>query len=246
MIKFVKIDDRTEFSIPVATLSFSHSAEAGAIHVSPQKYSFWDQTLMILASRQSDHDRKEHALTGSFDSLGLVSLLSGPILHGGVLFSSYFSITRKKFISGTLGVVPQSSVEWAPIKFAGANQSGLDARDDRSHAALWFAGSAFSSNDNASKIVSYVTAFEILMGKNVQNYLSRLYQKDKDLQKLVLEKTAALKNLRGDLVHKGRRVVLSAELERYAQAFILDAIRQNNNVTTEVFAAQSVAMAITR
>jgi hypothetical protein len=116
MIKLVKIDDKTEFSIPVATLSFSHDAEAGAIHVSPLKYSFWDQTLMILASRQSDHDRKEPALTGSFDSLGLVSLLSGSILHGGVLFSSYFCTTRKKFLSGTLGLVPQSSVDWVPIK----------------------------------------------------------------------------------------------------------------------------------
>ncbi|WP_027534188.1 hypothetical protein [Bradyrhizobium sp. WSM3983] len=244
MIKFVKIDKKIEFSIPVAILSFSHSAEAGAVHVSPLKYSFWDQTLMILASRQSDHDRKDSALTGSFDSLGLVSLLSGQILHGGCLLSSYFCITRKKFLSGTLGVVTQSSTDWAPLQFASANQDGLDARDDRTHAALWFAGSAFSSNDNASKIVSYITALEILMGKNLQNYLSPLYRKDKELQKLALEKLTALKSLRGDLVHKGRRVVLSAELERYAQAFILDAIRQNNNVTTEVFAVQNVALAI--
>ena len=243
MIKFVKIDDKAEFSIPVATLSFSHGAEAGAILVSPLKYSFWDQTLMILASRQSDHDRKDSALTGSLDSLGLVSLLSGPILHGAVLFSSYFCATRKKFLNGSLGVVPQSSVDCAPIKFADDNQGGLDARDDQTRAALWFAGSAFSSNDNASKIVSYVTALEILMGKNQQNYMSRLYRKDRELQKLALEKIKALSKLRGDLVHKGRRVILSAELERYAQAFILDVIRHNNSMASETFAAQRVISA---
>lgn len=243
MIKFVKIDDKIEFSIPVATLSFSYCAEAGAIHVCPHKYSFWNQTLMILASRQSDHDRKEVTLTGSLDSLGLVSLLSGPILHGGVLFSSYFCTTRKKFVSGTLGVVAQPFTDLAPIKFADNNRNGFDARDDRTHAALWFAGSAFSSSDNALKIVSYFTALEILTTENAKNYLNRLYRKDRELQKLALEKFSALITLRNNLVHRGRRVALTPELERYAQAFIVDAIRKNNKVTSETFAVQSVALA---
>lgn len=242
-IKFLRIDDKLELSIPVATLSFSHNAEGGAIHVSPQKFSFWDQTLMILASRQSDHDRKETALTGSFDSLGLVSLLSGPILHNAVLFSSYFCTARKKFLSGTLGVVAQSALDWAPIRFAGTDQNGLDARDDRTHAALWFAGAAFSSNDNASKIISYFTALELLTSENVKNYLNRLYRKDRPLQKLALEKVNTLATLRNDLVHRGRRVHLTPELERYAQAFIVDAIRQNTNVTADIFAVQNVISA---
>jgi hypothetical protein len=244
MIKFVRIDDKLEFSIPNHTLSFSHTAEAGAIHFSPLKFVLSDQTLMILASRQSDHDREAPALTGSLDALGLISLLSGNILDGHSLFSSYFCTSRKKFLSGTLGIVGPSSVDWAPIKFADDNlDAPFDARDDRTHAALWFAGSAFSENDNASKIVSYVTALEILTGKNIKNYFSRLYRKESELQKVALEKVRALMNLRGNLVHKGQRLVLSPELERFAQAFILDAIRENNKIASANFAVQCVAVA---
>ncbi|WFU73703.1 HEPN domain-containing protein [Bradyrhizobium sp. CB2312] len=247
MIKFVTIDDKLEFSIPVETLSFSYSAEAGAIHVTARKIILSDQTLMILASRQSDHDREAPALTGSFDALGLISLLSGNVLLGRCLFSSYFCTTRKKFLSGALGVVGPSPVDWAPIKFADDNpDTRFDARNNRTHAALWFAGSAFSANDNASKVVSYVTALEILTGKNIKNYLSRLYRKDSELHKAALEKVLALMDLRGDLVHKGQRIVLSPELERYAQAFILDAIRDNNKVASARFAVQSVIEATRR
>ncbi|MFX5210907.1 hypothetical protein ABTC77_19585, partial [Acinetobacter baumannii] len=79
-----------------------------------------------------------------------------------------------------------------PIKFADENpDSRLDARDDRTHAALWFAGLAFSANDNASKVVSYVTALEILTRKNIKNYLSHLYRKDSELHRAAIEKVLA-------------------------------------------------------
>ena len=104
-------------------------------------------------------------------------------------------------------------------------------------------GVRISSNDNALKIVSYFTALEILTRENAKNYLNRLYRKDRGLQKLALEKISALMTLRNNLVHRGRRVALTPELERYAQAFILDAIRKNNKVTSEAFAVQSVALA---
>jgi hypothetical protein len=241
MIKFVTIDDKLEFSIPMETFSFSHSAEAGSIHVTARKLTLSDQTLMILASRQSDHDREAPALSGSFDALGLISLLSGNVLLGRCLFSSYFCTTRKKFLSGALGVFGPSPVDWTPIKFADENpDSRLDARDDRTHAALWFAGLAFSANDNASKVVSYVTALEILTRKNIKNYLSHLYRKDSELHRAAIEKVLAFLNLRADLVHKGQRIVLSSELERFAQAFILDAIRENNKIASAGFAVQSL------
>lgn len=241
MITFLRVDDALTFSIPVPTLSFSDIAAAGSINVSAQKYNFTHQTLLILACRQADHDREAPALSETHDALGLVSILAGDILYGRSLFSSYFCTKRKKFLSGTLGLVKQSSVEWAPLKFAGDHPEVLDARDDRTHAALWFAGSAFSSSDNASKVVAYVTAFEILMGKNLQNFVRGLYRKDSQLQNLALEKMRNLENLRGDLVHAGRRIALSPELERYAQAFILDAIRHNKSIESPEFAVQTVA-----
>lgn len=243
MITFLRVDDTLKFSIPIPTLSFSDVATAGSIHVSPQKFTFTHQTLLILACRQADHDREAPALAETHDALGLVSILSGDILYGRSLFSSYFCTKRKKFLSGTLGLVKQSSVERAPLKFAGDHPEAFDARDDRTHAALWFAGSAFSSSDNASKVVAYVTAFEILMGKNLQNFVRSLYRKDSQLQSLALEKMRSLKTLRGDLVHAGRRIALSPELERYAQAFILDAIRHNKNMASPEFAVQGVAVA---
>ncbi|ANW02410.1 hypothetical protein LMTR13_21790 [Bradyrhizobium icense] len=244
IITFLRVDDTLNFSIPVPTLSFSDIATAGSIHISPHKYSFTHQTLLILACRQTDHDREPPALAETFDALGLVSILSGHILQGRSLFSSYFCTNRKKFISGTLGVVSQSSVDWTPLKLAAADPEVFDARDDRTHAALWFAGAAFSSHDDAAKVVSYVTAFEILMGKNLQNYVRQLYRRDSELQKLALEKIQALEKLRGDLVHAGRRIALSPELERYAQAFILDAIRRNKNLASMAFAVQSVGHSI--
>jgi hypothetical protein len=241
MITFLRIDDALTFSIPVPTLSFSDIAAAGSINISAQKFNFTHQTLLILACRQTDHDREAPALAETHDALGLVSILSGDILYGRPLFSSYFCTKRKKFLSGTLGLVKQSSVERTPLKFARNHPEVLDARDDRTHAALWFAGSAFSSIDNASKVVAYVTAFEILMGKNLQNYVSRLYKNDPQLQNLALEKMRNLSTLRGDLVHAGLRIALSPELERYAQAFILDAIRHNKNLEVPEFAVQTVA-----
>jgi hypothetical protein len=237
MISFRKVEGKEEFSIPLPALSFSHCARAGSVQVHGQKYSFENETLMVLASRQMDHDCEGPSLAGSLDALGLISLLSGPVLHSSSLFSSYFCITRKKFLNGTFGIVTESSVDWTPMGLSGIC-GDLDARNDRTHAALWFSGRAFSSNDDASKIVSYVTALEILTKGNVKNYLGRLYRRDKELRRFALEKVSSLMEMRGEVVHQGHRIVFPDELERYTQAFIIDAIQKSNNAAPHEFAVE--------
>lgn len=239
MIRFQKVDGKEDLSIPVPALSFSHCATAGSVQVHGQKYSFENETLMVLASRQMDHDCEGPSLAGSLDALGLISLLSGQILHGSSLFSSYFCVTRKKFLNGTFGIATVSSVDWTPIGLSDICGE-LNARDDKTHAALWFAGRAFSSSDDASKIVSYVTALEILTKRNFKNYLGHLYRRNKELREFALEKVSSLMSMRGEVVHQGHRIAFPDELERYTQAFIVDAIRQNNNLAPQEFAVETL------
>ena len=96
LIGFLRVDDELELSIPLPTLSFPHSAQAGGIHIHARKFRFHDETLMTLASRQVDHDREGDTLAGAFDALGVISLLSGRILHHTELLSSYFCTTSEE------------------------------------------------------------------------------------------------------------------------------------------------------
>jgi hypothetical protein len=236
-IGFHEISDKTTVKVAIPTLMFTDEAQAGDIQISTRKVSFSRQLLIVVGCRQVDHDAGHASLRGASDVIGLLSLIFGRRICEVPVISEYFNVSTKKFVSSTLALTAVSGVE---EMIAGLTTFyGLDCfdgMDNTTHAALWFAGKAFTEIDRASKIVFLHTAMELVCGKRMQDHFRNLY-KGRAFVGEAIEAIDALQDLRGQLVHKGLLGGFSSAAERYAQLLLLDALvaRQHGSLPASAF-----------
>lgn len=221
---FYEIGEETTLSIPTCRLMFSNSAGAGIVSVNPSKFKFKNQLLVVIACRQEDHDSGHASLHGSMDAIGYLSLVFGKSISEVPIFSIYFNADAEKFVSGAL-VLKETSKQEESV-YGIKDFYKLDrfiADDDRTHAALWFAGKAFTEIDLASKIILYYSSIELICGKRMQDYFRNLY-KGRSYSALAVETVKNLKELRNQLLHQGKLGDFSGPFERCIQVLLLDAI----------------------
>lgn len=234
LVTFHAIDEEMKVSIPSA--SVFNSSKASFIDIGHRDVTLHPGIMLLVASRQMDYDDEGPTLAGHDDALGIVSLVAGHILNKEEVFSSYFCVERKKFLCGRLRIVEDPVVARTVIPELG--EIRLDAQNETTHVAFWFAGKAFSASDHASKIVFYQVALESAVGKqNVTNFFGSLYKGRGAFTDHIMCLIKRAKSARDDIVHRGERRTLTTEVERYIQAAIIDALRDRHGVNSDNFAA---------
>ena len=223
--RFIGIHDigaEVEVSIPTADVTFTQTAQAGAVNITTRTQTFKSQTLITIGCKQEDYDQGHGSLLGSFDAIGYMSLIFGSNIFHKPVISAYFDTKLQKFIHGELHIV-ESRDEESAVHGLG-DFSGIDKFDissDKSHAILWFAGKGFVEVDRASKIVFYHSALELACSGNIQNYIRWFYKKS--ICKELAEKTVkSICSLRNNLVHRGKLGEWDRILERQIQLILLD------------------------
>jgi len=221
----VEIGENIGVTVPVESLMSATNGAVSSVNITGKSYDFQNQILLIVASRQEDHDAGYATLRGAFDVVGYLSLMFGGNISSKPIISCYFDIRFEKFLTANLEVTHASDVEneiFGVGSFFGLDQ--FSGEDDNIHASLWFIGKAVTENDRAAKIVFYQTAIEMLYGsKDPHKGFKKLYHNQGGVQK-ALEAAKRLNKLRIDLVHRGKIGEFSRELERFIQLMLLDAV----------------------
>ena len=228
LISFFHVGEELKVEIPRPSISHSNEENcAGFIKITTDKYQFENETLLIVACTQEDFEKRQESLIGLSDTIGLLSLMFGQNIQSREIFTKFFNAKTKKFISGEIKNTESHEHKDMIVGLRSYYQfEKINFEDDISHAALWFSGKAFVSRDDASKIVYYHTAVEVVAdrSKSYENLFNKMYKKFPDLKEFALKQLKELKDLRGKLLHKGQAVSLNCELERYIQIIILDAL----------------------
>ncbi|MDF1585756.1 hypothetical protein PZ740_05065 [Rhodospirillales bacterium YIM 152171] len=225
LVSFFHIGGRMDVGLPVSNLSFSNAAEAGSIQINKRNFSFSDQTIIVIACPQSDRDVEGGVLGGIEDAVGLLSLALGSRVFPRSLFSAYFCRKSKKFVTSDYMVVASTTEPEAMLGLNGFyGLKEFAVLSEKSHAALWFAGSAAAAQDHASKIIYYNTALEVLCGKNMQNFFRQLYRARKELSDAAAATVRKLQQLRGLILHQGRPQKIPAGEERGIQLLLMDGL----------------------
>lgn len=231
-VSFFHIENEMKVKLPVPRLNYINDPNCiGNIHISSEEYVFSNQTLLLLACSQKEQDVKNTALASTYDVFGYLTLMLGGNIFKKEIFSKYFCLSKKKFVSKEFEL---KNKNFAQDHIIGLKKfyefENFNAEDDKIHAALWFSGRAYSANDNASKIVFYKTALELAAAQQYQNWYGKIYKGR--IFEQAQEKLNSLKIMRDQLLHKGKAVSFPDHLERYIQIFILDAIayKQGNSL----------------
>lgn len=223
-VSFFHIGQELKVKIPFPTLTHMNEPDCvGNVNISSIDYQFSNQTIIVIACSQEEHDAKNYSLNGTNDVVGYLSLMLGKNILHKEIFSNYFCVQKKKFISGDLELKTREGNEnkiFGLKKFY--NIDKFSGEDEKIHAALWFAGKAFVSNDSAVKVVFYKTALELLAGKTYSNFFGKIYQGE--TYDRANKKIKQFKDLRDNLLHKGKPIIMTDSMERYIQVFLLDAI----------------------
>ena len=224
-VSFMHVEGERRFEAPDVNIIHTNERKTTHIRVAAREIFVGNQIVFLAAARQIDYDMEAPSLAGISSILSVFYLLCAGVFSKvrEWLLIKYYRV-RRKFISGKLKVTPDPTISRTALRFTEPGVS-FDAKDERTHGALWFAGRAFSAKDHASKIVFYRTALELIGGKQFKNFFGRVYSKHQSTKSLADEKLKVIAKLRGEVIHEGKRANLALELERYVQALILDGLR---------------------
>ena len=238
-VSFMHVEGEHRFEVPDVNIIHTNEGKTTHIRVAAREIFVGNQIVFLAAARQIDYDMEAPSLAGISDSIGLLSIMCGCLIQSEEIVSGYFCRVHRKFISGKLKVTTDPTISRTALRFTEPGVS-FDAKDERTHGALWFAGRAFSAKDHASKIVFYRTALELIGGKQFKNFFGRVYSKHQSTKSLADEKLKVIEKLRGEVVHEGKRANLPLELERYVQALILDGLRFKHGMLVQDLAVQAL------